>query len=63
MSVSKRFDAIQNSFIGQVDHEKAIGSLKTPNDAIAVLVHAWALDSGMKLLSVSGKDVEGEKSK
>lgn len=63
MAVAKRFRSIQTALVGSNDHAEAIASLKSPNDAIALLVHAWAVEQGLNLLAIGGKDVSAEKSK
>lgn len=59
MAVSRKFDSIKTALLGSAgDDEKAISALKTPNDAIALLVHAWALENDLKLTAVGDNKTE-----
>lgn len=59
MAVSRRFDSIKTALLGSTDNdEKAIAALETPNDAIALLVHAWALENDLKLTAVGDNKTE-----
>lgn len=60
MAVSNTFNSIRKSLVGSTDSsdEKVVNSLKSPNDAIVLLIHTWALENDLNLIQVGEGDVK-----
>lgn len=62
MAISNLFNSIRVAFEGsdkvdvqQQADQHILSTLKSPNDAIALLIHTWAFQNDLKLTGINGK--------
>ncbi len=62
MAISDLFNSIRTAFEGsdqaytqQQADQHIVSALKSPNDAIALLIHTWAFQNNLKLTGINGK--------
>lgn len=62
MDYSTRLNLIRSSFQG-TSTDTPLNAVKSPQDAVALAVHAAALEKGLKLSEVNGQDAKGSSRK